>query len=142
MTTVARGREFEHRVHRLLISYFNSNTTITGQRNDQGIDMISDLVICQCKIHKITPAYVRELEGVLTRYPNHLGILATENGYSTLSLSRVYTSTRPLSLIHFKGNDIVSFKFNRLARDLFPKFTSCGIARSKVDGKRSFFKFY
>ncbi|CAG8658466.1 339_t:CDS:2 [Funneliformis caledonium] len=84
ISSVEKGRKLEERVVRVLRSV-NIECERIGGPGDGGIDVIGRIVdtpfIIQCKNwhRNIGPSVVREIEGVLTRYPNTIAVIVASS---------------------------------------------------------------
>ena len=115
LSNVHRGVQFETRALSLLEQHFSMSLKRVGGCGDGGIDMLGwwwipkftkekrrrIRVIVQCKAEKkkISPKYVRELEGVLLRY--HMSNLLNSNqGLNSVDGSEVSDDRSQLSVPH------------------------------------------
>ncbi|KAJ3190894.1 hypothetical protein HK101_008278 [Irineochytrium annulatum] len=51
---------------------------------------------CKCHNKPLRPSYFREFEGVMTRYPNAVGVFASQNGFSDETRSDIWSSPHPV----------------------------------------------
>lgn len=136
-STTFRGTSFEIKAQSLLQSHLSMSMTRVGGSGDDGIDLQgwwwlpSQLklkrrlesgtdhqrfrVLAQCKAEKKTfgSKYVREMEGVLSRFMHtkpppafpFVALLISESAFTPPTLKRAMSSTVPFLLIHLPPNE-------------------------------------
>jgi hypothetical protein len=138
-----QGLQYELHIQRLLAS-LNLHTSHIGGRADGGIDLRGDWLltsydpltgtkhskqvetIVQCK--NITkgcpPQTVRELEGVLSRLPDCLGILASTMPATDLARHRTLISTLPILFVNVRygGEEVEGAVVSNGLREMVPEF--------------------
>jgi hypothetical protein len=128
VSTVHKGSAFERRALDLLHHDLSMSLRRVGGRSDGGIDLqgwwwlplsfrsgsapraIADRnrvrVVGQCKAEKkkIGPKYIREMEGVLHRFPQQdhpsVALFISESPFSKETLLRAHSSSIPFFLLH------------------------------------------
>lgn len=82
--------------------------------------------VVSCKISKLTPAFIRELDGAVTSYgPNTIGILANPHNCSRGIQEHLLSARQPLAFCtvrpYGEGGYLEQFVWNSAASDLLPK---------------------
>ncbi|KAI9197160.1 uncharacterized protein BJ171DRAFT_522896 [Polychytrium aggregatum] len=132
------GHQFELDTQNTL-RHFGFDLRACGKRNDKGIDLrgywmfspadtnvIKLPVIIQCKNEatRLSPKYVRELEGtVLRESEGTLGVLVSSRGFTPLSRQAFHSSPLPMALAVVVPDDepaLNSLQMNHAAQNLIP----------------------
>lgn len=114
MSTVGRGRLYEHSCREFLQSQLSMQLVVCGGAGDQGVDLRGHWtldkpkdVLVQCKHYKqrLGPAAVREMEGTASYYTSEatsplLSVICAKSGFTTSSWKRALASSKPLLLLH------------------------------------------
>ncbi|KAJ3081384.1 hypothetical protein HK100_009897, partial [Physocladia obscura] len=154
MNNTTIGRVFELRTAAVLATIGFRSISVFGRAGDNGIDIRARLllpkttelakptveqnkhahahqsiaVVAQCKHSRVTPANVREMEGVVAAMETNkqtvpenntkssvLCVIASHSGFSPGAFARVRTSRFPMLLVHLLPDDSHSLVLNHAA---------------------------
>lgn len=128
------GTQYELHIQQLLTHTLGITSRHIGGRADGGIDLRGDWlidstdnsVLVQCKniSARCAPVLVREFEGVLSRYPESVGILVCTTSPSELARVRIRACLLPMMYwaVPFGGEEAVDVEVSEGLRRKMPEF--------------------